>query len=144
MTGLAPRSTISARKPSPSYPLSPMRADIGGASFKRPALRQSAAQVFHCDRHLSPSSALNPSASLERAFIVETAPSPHLEAMKPLPPLFTVQHIGDRWLVVAPSEYTFTRTLERRELRLGDAAPVLLEEPGAGGQRSAPILHCRH
>ena len=36
-----------------------------------------------------------------------------------------------------------TRTLERRELRLGDAGPVLLEEPGAGGQRSAPILHCR-
>jgi hypothetical protein len=44
--------------------------------------------------------------------------------------LFAAQHIGDRWLVVAPSGYTFTRTLERRELRLGDAAPVLLEEPG--------------
>jgi hypothetical protein len=53
--------------------------------------------------------------------------------MKPLPPLFAVQHIGDRWLVVAPSEYTFTRTLERRELRLGDAAPVLR---GARGGRS--------
>ena len=60
--------------------------------------------------------------------------------MKPLPPFFAVQHIGDRWLVVAPSEYTFTRTLERRELRLGDAAPVLLEERGGATVRPYTAL----
>jgi hypothetical protein len=35
ITGFAPRLTMSARKSSPSYPLSAMSEDIGGASARR-------------------------------------------------------------------------------------------------------------
>jgi hypothetical protein len=41
--------------------------------------------------------------------------------METPPAIFSMQFTGGRWLMVAPSEpTTFTRTFDRKELRIGD------------------------
>jgi hypothetical protein len=52
--------------------------------------------------------------------------------MKPLPSVFAVCCVRDRWLAVAPSEWPGGRTFERKELRAVDS--------GALGVSSDPIV----
>jgi hypothetical protein len=42
----------------------------------------------------------------------------------PLPDVYAVQRLGDRWLMLAPSEQTLARTFDRRELRAVDVEPA--------------------
>jgi hypothetical protein len=46
--------------------------------------------------------------------------------MKPLPALFAVQRVGDRWLLVSASEWSLAvgRTFDRRELRAIDSGKL--------------------
>ena len=58
---------------------------------------------------------LNPGDVKRKESTVHT--SIYVPAMKPT---FAVQHLGDRWLTVAPGEQTFARTFDRMELRAVD------------------------
>ena len=52
--------------------------------------------------------------------------------MKPLPNVYAVYRIGNRWLAIAPSPQTLGRTFERRELVPSERLHVGAEggEPG--------------
>ena len=47
-----------------------------------------------------------------------------LPMTKPLPPVFAVCGVGDRWFLRAPNQRPHDRTFDRRELRAGGSGAI--------------------
>jgi hypothetical protein len=61
--------------------------------------------------------------------------SAYVPGMKPLPSVFAVCCVRDRWLAVAPSEWPGGRTFERKQLRAVDSGAL-----GVSSDNDAPIV----
>ena len=65
-----------------------------------------------------------------------------LPMTKPLPPVFAVYGVEDRWFLIAPSRRPHDRTSDRRELRAVDLralASELVRESLFASETPAPI-----